>query len=132
MIVDSSAYLDVIIENPFFNTRYPEEGGVMALIDTGYEGFMAVPVDIFKKLGLHELYTYRLKIVLPTGDVIESEAAYATVHVVAAKTSVDGLIETFKNLREILIGQELLSNFRLVLDFCRGSASVDTCRQSTV
>ncbi len=132
MIIDSNAYLNVIIENPFFNTRYPSEGEVLALIDTGYEGFMAVPVDIFKKLRLDELQMYRLKIVLPTGDIIESKAAYATVHVATVKKSLDGLIETFKNLKEIIVGHELLSNFSINLDYCRGFVGISVCRQFTV
>ena len=129
MILDSNIFLRVVLENPLLGERYPREGDVLVLVDTGYEGFMAVPEDVFKALRLGELVTEEGEIVLPNKQVVATRATYAAVKVVEAGVVVEGLFETFEELDELVAGQELLSSLRLVIDYCRGRVEVAACKQ---
>ena len=129
MILDSNIFLRAVLENPLLGERYPREGDVLVLVDTGYEGFMAVPEDVFKALRLGELVTEEGEIVLPNKQVVATRATYAAVKVVEAGVVVEGLFETFEELDELVAGQELLSSLRLVIDYCRGRVEVAACKQ---
>ena len=129
MILDSNIFLRVVLENPLLGERYPREGDVLVLVDTGYEGFMAVPEDVFKALRLGELVTEEGEIVLPNKQVVATRATYAAVKVVEAGVVVEGLFETFEELDELVAGQELLSSLRLAIDYCRGRVEVAACKQ---
>ena len=50
-----------------------------------------------------------------------------TVRITDTNASIDGLIETFDDLKEVIAGQELISNFKLVLDYCRKTVEVRRC-----
>jgi len=91
LILDSNIFLRVVLENPLLGERYPREGDVLVLVDTGYEGFMAVPEDVFKALRLGELVTEEGEIVLPNKQVVATRATYAAVEVVEAGVVVEGL-----------------------------------------
>jgi len=129
LILDSNIFLRVVLENPLLGERYPREGDVLVLVDTGYEGFMAVPEDVFKALRLGELVTEEGEIVLPNKQVVATRATYAAVKVVEAGVVVEGLFETFEELDELVAGQELLSSLRLAIDYCRGRVEVAACKQ---
>ena len=129
LILDSNIFLRAVLENPLLGERYPREGDVLVLVDTGYEGFMAVPEDVFKALRLGELVTEEGEIVLPNKQVVATRATYAAVKVVEAGVVVEGLFETFEELDELVAGQELLSSLRLVIDYCRGRVEVAACKQ---
>jgi predicted aspartyl protease len=58
--------IEIAIENPFLSARYPESGGAISVLDTGYEGFAMVPKDVFEDLKFNEMYLHRREIILPT------------------------------------------------------------------
>jgi len=127
LIIDGTALLRIVLENPFLGRKYPQEGEALAVLDTGYEGFLAVPASIYRTLGLNELSQIHGEIILPSGEVIPTRLTYCVVEVVEAGTRLDGLVETFEELDEIVAGQELLSNLRVTLDYCRGYICVESC-----
>jgi len=47
-----SILVPVIIRSPLTGARYPNEGGeILAVLDTGYTGFVLVPEDVFEERG---------------------------------------------------------------------------------
>ena len=108
-------FLEVSIVNPFSGKVYPEEGKVLAVIDTGYEGFLIVPEDVFKFLGFEELSLEERKLITPAGNVMVSRGTYGIVRVGSLKC--EGFIETGK-VDELILGVDFLSNFRITLDYC--------------
>jgi len=121
-ITDSVPRIYIAIENPLLGKRYPSHGLVQAIIDTAYEGFLAVPDSVFTELGLHELVARRFSLIMPTGAAIEAFAAYATIRV--GNRAVDGLVETFYGLDEIVAGAELLSKLRVIIDYNKGAVTL--------
>ncbi len=119
MIIDTTIFLRIVLENPLLGERYPSEGEVLAVLDTGYEGFLAVPWEVFDALKLGELMVGKGELILPNKQVITTRTAYAAARIVDAKVLVEGLIETFNELDEIVAGQEFLSALHLVIDYCR-------------
>jgi len=108
-------FLEISIENPFSGRRYPERGTVLAVIDTGYEGFLMVPKDVFQALEFYKFDLHQRKLMLADGRYLTSYGTYGIVRVGDVKC--EGFIE-FSNVDELVLGIEFLSNFRITLDYC--------------
>jgi len=119
--------MQIVIENPFGHRKYPEEGTVASLIDTGYEGFVSVPGPVFQDLGLDELRTEKRKILLADHTLLTSEGCYATIRIPHLSIRIDGFMETFPGLEEIVVGTEALSETRMLLDYCARKVKVEPC-----
>jgi len=116
--LDLTPTFGVAIENPLLGKSYPSEGEVVAVVDTGYEGFVALPRDIFHRAAFDELQLERRSVLLADGSSLSSEGTYGTLVVPDVSLKADGFIETYGGLDEVIIGTEALSNLRLVLDYC--------------
>jgi clan AA aspartic protease len=119
--------VQIVLENPFSGIFYPPDGSVVATIDTGYEGFLTIPMNLFEQLRLHELQESRRTLVLANGEVLTSKGAYATLRLPHLSVKLDGFVETYQGLDEIILGVEALSNFNAVLDYCSRRVSLRTC-----
>ena len=119
----------VVLENPFLHRTYPLEGMVNAVIDTGYEGFFAVPESVFQELKLNELQGETRTVELADKRISKSKGAYASVRLPHISTKIHGFIETFSGLDEILVGVEALSNTRAVLDYCTKRVRIEPCQR---
>jgi clan AA aspartic protease len=115
------------IHNLPMKLEYPSEGSVEAIVDTGYGGFLAVPRRVFEALQLDTGMTQSRRVEVADGRLVRSKIAYATVELEGANREVDGLVETFEGLTELLIGRRLLSHFRLTLDYCLRVLSIRPC-----
>jgi clan AA aspartic protease len=100
---------------------------VLAVIDTGYEGFLAVPVDVFEQLQLNALQQQTRDLVLGNGAIVTSKGAYATLEIPHLPIKLDGFIETYDGLEEIILGVEALSRFKATLDYCSKKISLRIC-----
>ncbi|RLE99635.1 MAG: clan AA aspartic protease [Thermoprotei archaeon] len=114
------------VRNPLLGRAYPGEGEAMAVIDTGYEGFLALPRDAFESLGLGELRLEERLLLLPGGRAVKARGVYVSVDVGGA--TVYGFAETFEGLDELVLGQEFLANFKLVVDYCSASVALIPCK----
>ena len=128
MIVSGTPFIRIVIFNPLLNTRYPEEGSVLAVVDTGYEGFVAVPKDIFEKLRFNEMLLHKSTIVFPIGIVVHTTYTYGTVLLKDFNFEVEGPIETIDGLAEVIVGQDLLKYCKLEIDYCRRILSIEPCQ----
>jgi len=116
------------LRNIPLKTEYPSNGSIEAIVDTGYEGFLAVPSSIFRAVRLDEIVTRQAVVEVADGRRLQSEVAYGTVELDGVKGEFDGPVETLAGLGEVLVGVRLLSEFRFTLDYCTRAVSVKSCR----
>jgi clan AA aspartic protease len=117
----------VVVSNPLLKKRYPEDGLALAVVDTGYEGFVALPRDVFEALSFYELRLEKRKLILANGTVLGSEGAYGGLAAPGVPLSVDGFVEAYEGLEEILLGVEAISRARMTLDYCNRRVKVEAC-----
>ncbi len=120
----NTPFIEISIENPFNGKVYPEDGAVLAVVDTGYEGFLMLPIDTFQDLGFEELSLESRRLLLPNSSYIVSHGTYGIVRI--GEFKFEGFIET-SNVDEIIAGIDLLSNLRLVLDYCTKRLEIHKC-----
>lgn len=63
----------VVVRNPLLDKRYPTEGQILAIIDTGYEGLIALPRDVFVSLSFSELQLETRRLIPANGTVLSTE-----------------------------------------------------------
>jgi len=117
-------FLEISIENPFNGRIYPRDGRVLAVIDTGYEGFLMLPEEVFELLGFNELSSEERKLLLPNGNFVISRGTYGIVRIGDFKC--EGFIETSK-VDELILGIDFVSNFRIKLDYCIKRLEIYKC-----
>lgn len=109
---------------------YPFDGSVNAIIDTGYQGFLSVPASVFDNLLLNKLVTEERRVSLADGTFSKARGCYASVLIPHLSMKIDGFVETFTGLDEILLGVEALVDTRLVLDYCMKRVRIGKCIRS--
>ncbi len=127
MFVNGTPVIEIVLSNPLRSVTFPESGKVLAVIDTGYEGFAVVPREVFKKLRLDELSQHKRVLTLPTGRLVESTGSYGRIAIPELKVFRDGFIETTDGVDEIVLGTEFLEGFGLVLDYCTRNFEINSC-----
>ena len=119
--------LNLRLWNHLVGVAYPSDGSVSAVLDTGYEGFLSVPSSNFESLALDKGRTLSSSVELPNGKRLETKVAYASVELVGMEGEVDGPVETFQALEEVIVGLEFLNHFRVTLDYCLSNVSIARC-----
>jgi clan AA aspartic protease len=117
----------VDLRNPFSGATYPLAGDVVAVIDSGYEGFSAVPSDIFKLLMLDELKLQKRSLILANGTTLSSKGTYAILNIPYLRVKLNGFVETYDGLEEIIIGVQALSRFKSTFDYCSKRVKLEPC-----
>jgi len=124
---DESLMVPVRITNPFLDAHYPIDGEVMAVLDTGFTGFLLVPYEAFRALKLDELEPTGVKGQLANGTPIELQAAYGILEIPEIHFEDEGLIESNPHIRETLLGLRGMKKLRTVIDGCRRTITTDKC-----
>jgi clan AA aspartic protease len=119
--------VEVRIVNPFMDANYPRDGLVMAVLDTGFTGFLLVPFQVFKALKFDELKPRLVKGELANGTSIGLQAAYGILEIPEIRVEDEGLIESNRQIREILVGVKGMKKLRTVIDGCRRTITTDKC-----
>lgn len=88
-------------------------------IDTGYEGFLLLNEEKYRRLGLHLAELPRRY--WPEGETVTGESfrlrrAWAIIRIRKFHTKFEGHVDTFRGNTEDLVGLELLESLRLLLD----------------
>ena len=111
--------IGVAIENPVTGKVFPDEGEILASVDTGYEGFLLIPERVYNDMGFTlaemEKDCWAVGETI-TGQEIELITAYATIKIPALKIEIKGQVETFKGNNEFIAGLSLLERLRVLLD----------------
>ena len=119
--------MEVKLHNPFAGKKYPNEGYITAIIDTGYDRFVVVPRGVFDALSHAEAKTEKERLIMANGYSVETEGAYGSFTAQGNSLEAQGLIETFEGADQVLLGVEALRRTRTLLDYCRGTLSIDPC-----
>ncbi len=119
--------LRIVLRNPLLGKRYPVEGEALAVVDTGYEGFVALPEEVFASLSLDQLQLEKRRLVLANGSVLNSKGAYGAFSALGAGLHAEGFVETYDGLQEVLLGVEALSRARVLLDYCNRRMTAEPC-----
>lgn len=119
--------LRVVLRNPLLGKRYPEGGEALAVVDTGYEGFIALPWEVFSALSLDELHLEERRLVLANGGTLSAKGCYGAFSAPAVGLSADGFVESYEGLQEVLFGVEALSRARVLLDYCNKRMTAEPC-----
>lgn len=113
--------------NPFLDAHYPRDGSVMAVLDTGFTGFLLVPFQAFKALKFDELKPRLVKGELANGTAVELQAAYGILEIPEIRFEDEGLIESNPHISEILVGVRGMKKLRTIIDGCRRTITTDEC-----
>ena len=100
---------------------------MVATIDSGYEGFLAIPMNVFEQLRLDELQQSSRTLVLANGEILISKGTYATLRLPHLSVKLDGFVESYRGLDEIILGVQALSHFNAILDYCSRRVSLRAC-----
>jgi predicted aspartyl protease len=68
--LDLTPTLRIQIDNPFLSRDYPLQGTVVAVIDTGYDGFLTIPISVYEELELHRLEETKRVLTLADGTIL--------------------------------------------------------------
>lgn len=99
----------------------------MAVVDTGFSGFLFVPPRMFDRLGLGALRPKKGAAVLADGSRIEIRGAYGTVEYPQLAVTADGLVETSEGASEILVGMDGIRQLSLRMDCCSETLEAERC-----
>lgn len=124
---DETLLVPIKLSNPFLDTQYPPRGSVMAVLDTGFTGFVLVPNSVFRELRLDELKPILTNGQLADGTVIQLRGAYGTLRIPEVEFKDEGLIETSPNMREIILGIRGMKRLRTLMDGCRRLLMMERC-----
>jgi clan AA aspartic protease len=124
--LNGTPVLEVVLENPFMSRRFPDNGVLLAVFDTGYEGFALIPGDIFESLNLNELSLHRRELILPDGTKVQSTGVYGKV-IAQDGFSRDGFIETAEGIDEVVLGTGFATGLKLTLDYCLKRFKIELC-----
>lgn len=117
----------IVIVNRFSDAVYPRGSTMAAVLDTGYEGFLAVPEDVYLSLGFGEGVSSTREGVLADGKEVEIRSALASAEVHGTGTRCQGPVDTWHGLNEVLAGTQFLRWFNASLDYCSGVLRLVPC-----
>jgi len=127
--LDGTPVLEIIIRNPIMNKSFPSEGEVIAVLDTGFEGFLLIPETVFEELSFNQFAVNRRKLILANGLFAQSTGTFGEVIIPNLNVQLDGFIETIGGVEEIVIGTELMKSLKLILDYCVRRMEAKNCKR---
>jgi len=114
-LVDHTLVVELAVRNPFAGKVFPRNGTVFAVVNTGYEGFLLIPGDVFEEL-FSELESEKRELILADGRKLISRGVYGEV--LLGRRVLEGFVETIEGLDEFVAGVDLLKSFRIEVDYC--------------
>jgi len=125
--LESSAVVPITVVNTLEGGSHPTERSVLAVIDTGYSGFLLLPQRVFRELGFADLKKDSSRALLANGSVVELSSSYGTVRFRDLGTEADGLVQTCEGVDEVLIGMDGLRGLAITVDGCKRMCYARTC-----
>jgi len=126
LFIKNGYYVPIRIVNPILGREYPENANLLALVDTGFDGFLIIPEDIFSQLGLDILVSEEPFI---RGICCKLRAKRAPIRLIFSEFDfvIDGDCLTFSGSREVIIGLDALSEIEMRIIGCKRSGEITRC-----
>lgn len=112
-------FLPIKIFDETQNFSYPQNGTIDALIDTGYDGYLVIPLKIFNILNLISsefVKDYLTRAETITGENVELQTSLGYVEIPQLDLILSIEIDTTSFCSEILIGRQLLEQLLVTLN----------------
>ena len=100
---------------------------LLAVVDTGYTGFLMLPEPLFEKLRFSELKTEGTTATLADGREVTLRSAYGLIAIQGVELEVAGQVQTFDGAEETLLGMDGLREFSITIDSCDQVSTVRRC-----
>ena len=123
----TSILIPIRIINPLSGLEYPRGGEVFALLDTGFDGFLLVSDEIYWSLKLDELNPIEVTL-HSLSSRMKGFKFPIRVYIELLDFEIDGDVIYIKGNKEVLVGQEFLSAFKLTIDGCERKLSIEICQ----
>ena len=123
----STPILKLSLRNHFAGVTYPSKGHLQAIVDTGYDGFLALPESVFLSLELHSAPRSMRSVYTADARRIELTSSPVSAEIEGVPGEWDGMAETGPGIREVLLGARFLSRFKLTLNYCTGILRTEPC-----
>lgn len=125
--LESSPAIPITVVNTLAGGPSPTERAMVAVVDTGYSGFVLLPPHIFRDLGFDDLRRESSRAQLANGSVVELSSAYGTVVMTELAMRADGRIQTCDGAEEVLIGMDGIRGLALTVDCCNKVSYARVC-----
>jgi clan AA aspartic protease len=102
-LLESTPVIPITVANTLAAPSHPPERSIVAVVDTGYSGFLLLPQAIFDELGFKDLRSNPSRARLANGSFVEMSSAYGTIRFRDLEAQADGLVQTCKGAEEVLI-----------------------------
>nr|MDO8082671.1 hypothetical protein [Candidatus Freyarchaeota archaeon] len=111
-------YIEIVVYNPERSLKYPSKGTLNAMIDTGFDGYLITPINIFNELKLDD-YEIPQELIetteIFTGERMKLRTSLAIVEIPGLlQKQIE--IDTHKNCQEPLLGRLFLEKLITTLD----------------
>lgn len=124
----AAPYIEIVIYDLDRSLRYPSEGALNAMIDTGFDGYLIIPLSIFKELGLEgfEVPPDLIEVTETfTGESLKLRTSLAIIEIPELlQKRIE--IDTHENCHEPLVGRLFLENLVTTLDGLKRKTTVST------
>jgi len=114
--LESSPVIPITIVNTLAEASHPAERSMLAIVDTGYSGFLLVPLRTFHELGFDDLRKNSSRAQLANGSVVELCSSYGTIRFEDLETEADGRVQSCEGVEEVLLGIDGLRGLAITVD----------------
>jgi len=125
--LEDSPAIGITVSNPLLDPSGERSEPMVAVIDTGFSGFLFVPEGVFERLGFSELRASSRTGRLVEGSSLKLRAAFGRIQIQEVDLSLDGEVYTCRGAEETLVGMAGLRDLAVTLDSCQKRSSVRVC-----
>lgn len=100
---------------------------LVAVLDTGYSGFLLLSEQLFERLGFSDLRVETSSAALADGRRVTLRSAYGMISVQGSSLEAAGAVQTLDGAEETLVGMDALRGLAVTLDTCAGESSARRC-----
>jgi clan AA aspartic protease len=123
-------YVEIVVYNPERSLKYPSKGTLSAMIDTGYDGYLITPINIFNELKLDD-YEIPAELIQTTetftGERMKLRTSLAIVEIPGLlQKQIE--IDAHENCLEPLLGRLFLEDLLTTLDGLQRKITISTSK----
>lgn len=119
--------ISVDVINTLTSESREPQASIIAVLDTGYAGFIMLPEELFDRLQFSEQRLQSVTGRLADGSVIQIRSAYGTVSFPDLGFELHGRVQTCDGAEETLLGMDGIQNLAVTVDCCAAQTFARVC-----